>query len=398
MGSLTAKVLNPLSICIVAGEPSGDRLGGALVEALHAQDPSFSFWGMGGPYLKDAGMSQEVSYEGVTAMGLWAVVRRLPNILSTLKRLRDSILERNPLAVVLIDFPTFNLRLAKQLRHKGYQGKIFFYVCPTIWAHSPNRIQAMEKSLDLVLSIYPFECDYFSQSSLSCVYVGNPVHQRILEAKEMPDSFLTDLSSRHPMIGLFPGSRPSDIQAHLPKILDAARLILLAKPEVRFGLSCVHSSLHDLLHTCGALEEDPLQVGKTLFLVDERLSTVLMRCSQVAIAKSGTVTLELALLSVPTVVVYWLSPFVGLLGRLLMGLRLPYYCIVNILMKKEVFPELLIGDFEPSKVARAVLGLIGMTRQRQECLQACHQLRDDLMTDCNPSIQAAHAILSALKP
>lgn len=361
----------------VAGEPSGDLHGGKLLQALKKQHKGVLASGVGGPSLRAENLQCVVQMEDLEVMGLSDVLKSLPKLWKNFRKVRDHILKTRPDIVILIDYPGFNLRLAKALQEKGYEGKIVQYISPTIWAHSIQRVQHMAKTLDLLLTIYPFESPYFSHSSLRAEYIGNPLVEYIHNYtydEEWANTMGIDL--QQPIVSLFPGSRRSEILSHLPVLLKAAERLKASHPDLLFAVSAARPESAELLEQLVAHSD--LKIGKDLFLVPKTYTYELMRASQVAIAKSGTVTLELALHCCPTVVIYNLTWLNWLYAKLILRLRLRHYCIVNILEGREVFPELIKNGFSISGIVQHTDSLLRPGPERDHCLASCGHLQEVL--------------------
>lgn len=360
--------------CLFAGEVSGDLHGAHLVHALRDKHPLSHFSGVGGPRMRAAGLECFLTTEDFQVMGFSDVFRHLPSLVRQFYAFRNYILHLQPTCVILIDYPGFNLRLAKSLRKKGYTGKIVQYICPSVWAHGASRIQTMADTLDLLLTIYPFESAYFAPTSLSVRYVGNPLVETLrthpynrqwAEAVKLP----TDKE----IVALFPGSRRGEIMRHLPLQLTLAAHLQLSHPQVHFALSCAHPDLMPLLQTC--LKDSKLQIEQNLTIVPPNYRYELMQRCHTAIAKSGTVTLELALHKTPTLVIYNVSSFNYLIAKYILRLKLPYYCIVNILGKGEIFPERIGRSFNISECAAKLQQLHSDQPERQFIDKACTQIK-----------------------
>jgi lipid-A-disaccharide synthase len=383
------------SICIIAGEPSGDLLAASLVQDLRRHLPQAAIWGMTGMAMREAGVETIYPMERQSVMGFTQVLRHLPTVLQALREVCHRILERRPVLVVLVDYPGFNLRLAKRLRKAGYTGRIVQMVSPSVWAHSPGRIQAMAQTLDMLLTIFPFEADYFRGSGLITHYIGNPVAERVREGSQHPPALLEQMAQQHRLVGLFPGSRKQDLDMHLPTLLSAGRELLRRYPDVRLVLSCAHERLPALLHSLRT-PGDGLSLGETLLLVDQHHNLGMMGCLTAAIAKSGTMTLELALKGVPTVCCYGISLFNALIVKLVLRVKLPYYCIVNLLRQREVFPERVFRQFTTGQVVEALEPFLMRSPQRSACLQELEELQQELAYPPHPSQRAAQILLELL--
>lgn len=363
-------MMKRLFLC--AGETSGDVLGGKLVEALLKQDPSLHLLGVGGPLMRQAGMEIVHPLERFQVMGFSAVLKALPRLLLDCKKLQKQILALDPAAVIFIDYPDFNMLLAKRLRKNGYRGKLIHYVCPSVWAWRKKRVSRLAKTLDCLLSILPFEKSYFSQTTLPVTYVGHPLVAAIDQYQSDP-SF--NLLSDRPVLAIFPGSRRQEIALNLPLQWEIAKRF----PEFHPAISVARPELREEIYKFVPKE--------TLFVPQERRYE-LMQKARLALATSGTIVLELGLHSVPTLVTYQLSSLNYLLGRYLFRIHLPFYTLVNIICEQEVFPEFIHKDLSIEKMAA---GLQRLDQNREVCQARCKKLRDRLSTQ-NASYEAAKMI------
>lgn len=373
---------------ILAGEASGDLHGGHLIRALKGIDPTLNFSGIGGKSMVEAGLEPLFPFEQFQVMGFSDVFMALPRLVSLFYKVRNCILDAAPAGVILIDYPGFNLRLAKALRKKGYKGKIIHYIAPTVWAHGKERIGQMAETLDLLLTIFPFESHCFCRTSLRVEYVGNPLNEYIDRHHYATEWRKADPEKK--MISLFPGSRKGEIQRNLPALLEAAARLQGEDPSLIFAISEMDSTKELLIEK---LENSPL---KQWMLVPPNYRYEMMRDSVLALAKSGTVTLELALHACPSVVVYNLSPLNRLIAKYVMRLKLPHYCIVNILAGKRIFPELIENGFSSDRIYEEAKKLLDETHERQECISECTRLKE-LLSTYRPSEKAAYHITGLIQ-
>lgn len=379
---------NPLFV--FAGEQSGDLHGSHLVQALKQNCPELSFEGVCGPRMRMQGVNCFLRMEDFEVMGLSDVLLALPKLYGQFRRIRDHILGTVPEAVVLIDYPGFNLRMAKALRKGGYTGKIIQYVSPTVWAWGKHRIEMMAETLDMLMTIYPFESACFAEASLKTVYVGNPI-QEYIRNYQYDDHWHKKLgvSSTNNLIAIFPGSRQSEIKRNLPIMIEAASHLKSERPETRFGISCSHQATSNMLRDL--LKPSPLSFQNDFFQVPKQYTYELMRDSRCAIAKSGTVTLELALHQCPTVAVYKLTTLNRLYAKHILKLNLPHYCIVNILTGQPLFPELIEKQLSPEHLFKELSKFCDDGDRRKACIQKCGELRL-LLGEQNASANAAESI------
>lgn len=384
---MTNTRLSPRHYFIFAGESSGDLHGGALLRALKERDPSVKLSGVGGPIMRQYGIECVLPMEAFQVMGFVDVIASFPKLRRQFYQVRDAILNSQPDVVVLIDYPGFNLRLAKALRKKNYQGKIVQLVSPTVWAWRKGRIKTMANTLDLLLTIYPFEADYFSQTPLAVKYIGHPLIETI-QAHRYRDEWKKDIGipESAPLIAIFPGSRQGEIAHNLPIQLEAAALLKKAYPDTYFAISCVNETQRSAIQTL--LQKSSL--SRDTYIVPRTFAYELMRDSRSAIAKSGTVTLELALHQRPTVVTYQMPLFNRLMAKYVLRLNLPHYCIVNIINNHPVFPEWIAKPASPSDIFHDLVSIHSKGNTRTECLHQCLLVRQRLGSFDTSTLAAKH--------
>ncbi len=355
---------------IFAGEASGDLLGAELLKVLPSN--KFKPIGVGGPKMRAAGFQCIAKMEEFRVMGFIDVFFALPKLIAQFFRIRRSILEINPKIVLFIDYPGFNLRMAKSLKKKGFKGKLCHFVCPSVWAWGKKRIPLMGKTLDLLLTLLPFEPALFQKTALKANYVGHPLVKRIQEHKYTRDLF--PKSGR--VIGIFPGSRKKEIERNFPLFLRVAKRLLAKDPNLLFALSVSHTSYEPLLQEL--VEKEGLLWGKTILPISSQGNYDLMQACHAAMAKSGTITLELALHAVPTVVCYAISQIDLLIAQKLLRINLPHYCLVNIIKNERVFPELYGPDFTEEDLYTELSSFIHDEEVRKKCKEQCLQIQNTL--------------------
>lgn len=384
---------HPRRFFIFAGEPSGDLHGSRLARILKEKSPKITIEGVAGPKMRLENIQGPLIMEDFEVMGFSDVIRALPKLYSHFHSILKTILKTSPDAVILIDYPGFNLRLAKALRKKGFRGKIIQYISPSVWAWGKHRIVEMEKTLDLLLTIYPFEAACFSKSSLKTDFIGSPIQEYISQHRYDND-WKQKLQIPHgpTLIALFPGSRKGEIARNLPIILEAAAMLKQHDPTLLFGISCFNAATQDFIEN--NIKRFP-NIEQSLYQVPKNFTYELMRDSTCAIAKSGTITLELALHKCPTVAVYKLSLMNRLYAQYILKVNLPYYCIVNILAQKEVFPELIETGLNTKNLFEQIKSLTIEGPKRQACIQACEEINRSLGTN-DANSKAAESILRVI--
>lgn len=379
---------------IFAGESSGDLHGSHLIRSMQAQD-SCVICGVGGPRMRQENFACFLPMEEFQVMGFSDVIRSLPHLVKLFYKIRNFILKTKPDCVILIDYPGFNLRMAKSLRKKGFKGKLVQYISPTVWAHGKKRIKTLSDHYDLLLTIYPFEKDYFSHTSLKVEYIGNPLAETI-DSYPYRSGWKAEmgLPKEQDLIALFPGSRFGEIQKHAPQQLKIAAELKKRHPNLHFALSCAQENMQE--HLLGLAQQSPLRLNQDLHIIPPQHHYELMKNCNTALAKSGTVTLELALHGVPTLVHYELSDFNYFVAKYILRLNLPHYCIVNILAKQTIFPE-FIGKRLSTNQIRDNLENIHFDQSKRQFIQhGCEKIKEQLGST-SPHTHALKAIQELMK-
>lgn len=353
---------------IFAGEKSGDLHGEKLLRSLFTKNSDLTISGVGGPRMRQAGMDCILPMEEFQVMGFIDVFLALPKLVRQFYFVAREILRLNPKVVVMIDYPGFNLRMAKHLRKKGFKGKLIHFICPSVWAWGKKRIPLMAQNLDLLLSILPFEEKIFAETPLRTAFVGHPLAERM---KTHPYQML-DLPLSKRIVALFPGSRTKEIERNLSLQLDICRSLVNDHSDLHIALSISDEKFRPFI--LEMLKEKKWSEEEVTLVSADR-SYELMKASHIAIAKSGTVTLELAMHRVPTVVVYAVSKLDKIIAYDILRIRLPFYCLVNIIAEREVFPELIGPHFTLDH---------GKTRARELLLE---DRRIKIQADCDAMIK-----------
>jgi len=356
----------------VAGEHSGDVYAARLIHQLKEQYTDLHVTGVAGPLMRAEGVDALLPMEEFQIMGFGAVLAKLPQIYKQFYQVRDAILSTKPDITLLIDYPGFNLRLAKSLRRKGYRGKIVHYVCPTVWAWGKGRTKTLIQTLDLLLTIFPFEPDIFHGSGLDTRFVGHPLIEG-LQTHVYNDGWREEagIPTHGKIVGLFPGSRNGEVKRIIQRQIDAACRLKEYDPEVHIAVSCAGDHVESLI--AEATSQAGLQLHQDVFIVPRTHSYELMRDAHSALACSGTVNLELALHQTPTVVAYEVSTTNLLIMWYVLRLFLPHYSIVNILCDRRVFPEFMIDKFTAEDLYGALRPLHEEGQDRDRCLEGCQQ-------------------------
>lgn len=311
-----------VDLYIFTGETSGDDRAYEILSQIRKQKPLTTVYGVPGPKLRTLNVSHTICMESFQVMGFMDVLKSLPKLYRLFHHVKNEILRLNPKGVVLIDYPGFTLRLAKALRKQGYTGKLIQYVCPTVWAWKKDRIPLMEDTLDMLLALFPFEPAYFDQAKLQTSYIGHPLVESFYEDTE-PKEWIPPYTT--PFLSIFPGSRQTEIERNLPLQLAVAE-----ETKLPLAVSAAHEKFLPLIKKITQNE---------LPIIPPNETKQLLKTTSYALATSGTICLELALNNVPTVCNFAIRPLDQFIATKIFNINLPFYCIVNILAQREVFPE-----------------------------------------------------------
>ena len=338
--------LNRKTIYFVAGEASADNHGAALMRSLRESDTNLNFIGRGGPKMRAIAGEQFKNWIGDAAvLGLWEVIQRYGYFRQQFHQTLNEIAESNPDAVVLIDYPGFNLRLARALRNRSQQQEIIYFVSPQVWAWNPGRVKQMARCLNLMLCIFPFEADLYNKSGLCAVFVGHPMIER-LRAHEI------DIERTPNLIGLFPGSRMREVRKIFPVMLETVDELHKHNRNLRFEVAAASEELaremRDRLDRSRKLSGQDRQVIQ----VKVGETTAIMQRAFVGIVASGSATLEAAFFRMPFVLVYKVAWPTYLAGRLVVNVK--YLGMPNVLADRKVVPEFIQHRAKPNAIAKAV--------------------------------------------
>jgi len=352
-------------ILMVAGEASGDLYGAALARELKLLYPPIQIRGMGGDRMREAGVDLLVPSGRLAVVGVSEALVKLHLLYKAYERLRRALWEERPGVLVLIDFPDFNLFLAKTARKAGVP--VLYYVSPQVWAWRSGRIRTIRRLVERMLVTLPFEEGIYRQAGVEVTYVGHPLLD-CLPNNLSPEKVRQELGLEQglPVVGLLPGSREGEVQRHLPLMLEAARRILQEIPQARFLLAKADSLLSTYVEERLALEGLPILslAGRTYEI---------MRAADLLLVASGTATLEAALLEVPMVIIYRVSPISWFLGRILV--QVPYIGLANLVVGKRVVPELIQFQATPERIATTALELLADPRALEEVRKELRQVR-----------------------
>jgi lipid-A-disaccharide synthase len=350
------------TIFISAGEASGEAYGALVIDALKsrlaAHGREARFFGMGGPRMAAAGLLRIVRTEDIAVMGITEVIRHLPRIFREFRRLKQSLRQRKPQIAILIDSPDIHFALAKELRRLGIP--VLYFVSPQLWAWKKHRIKLVQRYVDRMLVIFPFEEPFYRDRGVDAEFVGHPLAdlpQPAISREEFATIHGLD-PARH-WIGLLPGSRLKEIRANLPEMIQAAILLFhdyrlnQGNPELQFLLPLA-STLTLPQRALVAKMVEAARQNLTIRLVDDARAA--LHHARASIVASGTATVEAALIGNPFVVVYRVSPLTYAIAKRVV--KVPHVAMVNLVAENRVTPELIQNDFTASMIVREIKPLL----------------------------------------
>ncbi len=365
---------------LIAGEASGDMHGGNLIKALKKRDPDSQFRVWGGDQMAEAGGDLVAHYREMAFMGFTEVMANLRTIFRYIRACKADLKKSKPDVLILIDYPGFNLRIANYAKQLGL--RVVYYISPQVWAWKASRVKQIQKSVDQMLVILPFEPAFYQRYHYPVTFVGHPLLDTIQEFEPIPDFFGHHQLSQKPIIALMPGSRKQEIATMLPPMLEAAG----AFPDYQAVIA-------------GAPGID-VDFYRQFIPHAQEVSTVhgasysLMAYAKAGLVTSGTASLEAALFGLPEVVCYkggWIS--YGIARQLV---NIPYIALPNLVLNREAVTELIQGNYQTRNLINELDKILKDTRERKQQLNDFQELRQ-LLGEKGASERAAETIISSLE-
>jgi lipid-A-disaccharide synthase len=370
-------------LLVVSGEPSGELYAALLVGHLRERYPALDAFGLGGDRLQAEGATLLAHVRELAVVGLLEVLSHLRQIRGVFRRVLEEVDRERPAAAVLVDYPDFNLRLARELHRRGIP--VVYYVSPQIWAWRGGRIRTIRETVARMLVIFPFEEALYREAGVPVEFVGHPLVDRLQPAVRADFLRGQGVSPERDVVAVLPGSRPKEIAHNLPGLAGAIALLHAWRPDLEF-----------LLPLAPAIEPAILEShlrGLPVRLVPQGAQDVLASC-QAAMVASGTATVEAALLGAPMVVVYRLSRLTHFLGRRFV--KVPHVAMVNLIAGKRVVTELIQDDFTPESVAGEIRSLLEQPERREAMKRDLAEVRRRL-GDPGASGRAADAVATVIE-
>jgi len=381
-----AEQMKSKKILLVAGEVSGDLHGSRLVEAIQRIDPDIEFFGIGGEGLERAGMKLLYPSQSLSVVGITEVFFKLRAILKALQGLKKSIDRERPDLVILIDFPDFNLRLAKMAQRKGIP--ILYYIGPQVWAWRPRRIKLIARLVKKMIVLFPFEVPLYQAAGVDVEWVGHPLLDIVKPTLSREKAFQQfGLDPRRRTVGLLPGSRKHEVERLLPPLLASAHLLQKEIPDLQFVIPLAPGLPKTLLLSRMGNISVPVAVV-------EGFTYDVMNLSELLIVASGTATLEGAIVGKPMIIVYKVSFLSYWVGRAL--IRLDHIGLVNLVAEKEIVPELIQKDVNPQQIADEAFRILRDPILSRKMAESVNKVRQKL-GELGAAERAARIVTSLLR-
>jgi len=339
----------PQKVFISAGEASGDLYAAGLVEALRRRNPNLEFFGCAGQRMQRAGVRAVVDASSLAVVGLVEVISHLPRVYREYRKLIRAAEQERPDLAILTDSPDFHLRLARRL--KRLRIPVIYLVAPQVWAWRKGRLPAMRQNIDQLFCIFPFEPDFFAPHGINARYIGHPLTTLVKPSAgrdELRRRF--GVANESPVVALLPGSRKGEIERHLPVLIEAVRLIQQTRQSAAPHFILAIPSANVL----GSNFRERISQASIQVLGGQTWDV--LRSADLALAASGTVTIEAALLGTPMVAFYRVNKLSWLMGKHLVNV--PFYSMVNLVAGRRIVPELIQSDMTPARLAGEALSLL----------------------------------------
>ena len=368
---------------IIAGEASGDLHGSNLVASIRQKDPAAKIRAWGGEKMRRNGANVVKNYHDLAFMGFVEVVMNLQTILKNIKYCKKDIAEFKPDALILIDYPGFNLKIAKWAKKKGF--KVFYYISPQVWAWKRRRVHTIKKVVDKMLCILPFEKKFYDDYDVDCQFVGHPLLDEIAKIEPVDKQKFYKANRLNPkkeIIALLPGSRKQEVSRMLTVMLDVVKMF----PSYQFVVACAPSlPVSYYKKIIGEKANVRLVLNRTYQL---------LQLSSAAVVTSGTATLETALLDVPEVVCYKANKISYLIARQVAKVK--YICLVNLIMDRLVVKELIQNDMTANNIRDELQSLLNSSKRQKKLLEEYEELKY-VLGNTGASDRAAETIISYVK-
>jgi len=370
-------------IFILTGEPSGDKLASTVVEKLKTQNPKIEFLSVGGVHIKKLGIKSIFDLQEITYLGFTSVLFNILKIKNRINQTVDEIIKFNPDILFSVDSPDFTLRVAEKVKKINNKIKTIHYVAPQVWVWRKNRVKKIKKFIDHVLLLFNFEKKYFDEENINNTFVGHPL---IENEKKGKVAITNVISEKKKIISLFPGSRKSEISVLLPILLNFINLMNKKNFIYSYVIHATDENKEFIVNQVRKTKLDNVDI-----IADENIKSQILFNSIFAVSKSGTISLQISSLNVPSIIIYKINSINFLILKLLVNVK--FANIINIINDKEVIPELLQNECNAEEICRTVIYFLKKPELIKKQLDVCRKTLDGIKSKTSSSDEVA-AILN----
>ena len=366
-------------IFILTGEPSGDKLASTIVLKLKSQNPKIEYLSVGGTHLKNLGIETIFDLKDITYLGFTSVLLNIVKIKKKINKTVEEIIKFNPDILFSVDSPDFTLRVAEKVKKINKNIKTIHYVAPQVWVWRKNRVKKIKKFIDHMLLLFNFEKKYFDDENIKNTFVGHPLIENELKGKIAIDNLI---SKNKKIISLFPGSRKSETSVLLPILLDFIKLMNKKNFEYSYVFHATDENKESIIHQVKKADLDNIDT-----VSDENIKSQILSNSIFAVSKSGTVSLQISSLNIPSIIIYKLNFINFMIFKFLVNVK--FANIINIINNKEVIPELLQNECNAEEICRTVIYFLKKPELIKKQLNECKKTLEGIKSKTSSSAEAA---------
>ena len=373
-------------IFILTGEPSGDKLASTVISRLKLENPEIEYLSVGGTHLNNLGIKSIYNLKEITYLGFTSVLFNIFKIKSKINKTVEEIIKFNPDILLSVDSPDFTLRVAEKVKRINNNIKTIHYVAPQVWVWRKNRVKKIKKFIDHILLLFEFEKKYFDEENIKNTFVGHPLIERNQNNKTVIENILPKDKK---IISLFPGSRNSETNVLLPILLDFVKLMNQTHNEYFFYIHATEENKNLILQQIKNFNFDNIDI-----VSEENIKSKILSKSIFAVAKSGTVSLQICNFNVPSIIIYKLSFINFMIFKLLVNVR--FANIINIINDREVIPELLQNECNPNEIYRSVIYFLKNPDLAKNQIIDCSKTLDGIRSKTSSAGEACSILIKYL--
>jgi len=366
-------------IFILTGEPSGDKLASTVISKLQLVNPNIEYLSVGGTNLKKLGIKSIFELRDITYLGFTSVLFNIFKIKSIINKTVDEIIKFNPDILFSVDSPDFTLRVAEKVKNINNKIKTIHYVAPQVWIWRKYRVKKIKKFIDHILLLFNFEKKYFDDENIKNTFVGHPLIENDLKGKTAIDNLI---SKNKEIISLFPGSRKSETSVLLPILLDFIKLMNKKNFKYSYVFHATDENKESINNEVKNADLDNIDI-----VSNENIKSQILSNSIFAVAKSGTVSLQISSLNIPSIIIYKLNFINFMIFKFLVNVK--FANIINIINNKEIIPELLQNECNPEEICRTVIYFLKKPELIKKQLNECRQTLEGIKSKTSSSEEAA---------